>query len=157
MGKIKYRNKIDVLNKFFSLFSFNESGGCWVWNGSFGGSGYGNFYDPFHKKRTTTAHRYSYELLKGPIDEGLTIDHLCRNKKCINPEHLEQVSIRENLIRGTGFIAINVKKTHCPDGHPYDGRNLGVYKGLRHCKMCKRNRIAIWRQKKHDLNRAKAA
>ena len=94
-----------------------ESGGCWIWTGSrTPGGGYGTFH--VHrtggKYLTTTAHRVSYELFVGPIPEGLQIDHLCRERGCVNWRHMEVVTARENVLRGTGPIPAHAKKTACP-------------------------------------------
>lgn len=79
----------------------------------------------------------SYELTKGPVPEGLILDHLCRNPSCINPDHLEPVTYQVNVLRGIGPCAINATKTHCPQGHAYAGRNLFVnLKGERICRKC---------------------
>ena len=67
----------------------------------------------------------------------MQLDHLCRNRKCVNPEHLEQVTHLENQIRGIGFIAKNIRKTHCDRGHPLNGNNLRMYKTRRVCRECK--------------------
>lgn len=69
-------------------------------------------------------HVATYEEWVGPVASGLTIDHLCRVRDCCNPEHLEPVTHRENLLRGDTVSARNVAKTHCPQGHPYSGENL---------------------------------
>ncbi len=94
-------------------------------------------------------HRYTYERLVGPIPQGLVIDHLCRVRNCVNPAHLEPVTVRENLLRGDTFQARNAAKTTCPAGHEYD-RIEG--KGGRSCKTCAREHTRRWRAKqKHSL------
>ena len=120
--------------------------GCIEWTGGLNGVGYGQFYRgkkiPGTKSPGDTgkgyAHRWSYEHYVGPIPEGLHIDHLCRNRKCVNPEHLEPVTVRENLLRGIGPSAKHAKKTHCPAGHEYAGDNLYVHpvKRMRVCRAC---------------------
>ena len=127
--------------------------GCIEWTGGLNGVGYGQFY----RGRTSLdetgkgyAHRWSYEFFVGPIPEGMHLDHLCRNTKCVNPEHLEPVTIRENLMRGTGASARHAVKTHCPEGHPYSGDNLYQHptKGQRYCRACGRRRAQDKRDRK---------
>src|SRR5437762_12127596 len=87
--------------------------GCWIWVGLFANGrnqGYGRVY-------RTYAHRAIFKLLRGPIGPGLTLDHLCRMRWCVNPDHLAPVTNKENILRGMGFGAINARKTHCPRGH----------------------------------------
>ncbi|MDE1854509.1 MAG: HNH endonuclease [Thaumarchaeota archaeon] len=89
------------------------------------------------------AHRFSYQLLIGQIPAGLTLDHLCRNRGCVNPAHLQAVSNRENLLRGKGWSGLNSRKTHCPKGHPLSGDNLSprwLKKGRRVCLTCIREK-----------------
>ncbi len=126
--------------------------GCWLWMGATNGVGYGTFYvrptdGAFYvrpkcgRQRMTYAHRLSYELHKGPLPEGLTIDHLCRVRCCVNPGHLEAVTLRVNLLRGEGLPAKCAKKTHCPQGHPYDATNTHHHRnGSRQCRECGRRR-----------------
>ena len=108
---------------------------CWLWESVIDPTGYGKFYDG---KRNTYAHRYSYELSGKKIPDGFTIDHLCRNRACVNPNHLEAVTNRDNVLRGIGITAKNARKTHCNRGHSLDGENLWRDKiGRRICRMCK--------------------
>ena len=111
-----------------------DLGQCWVWLGATQNCGYGYFGRRVGGKcKNTLAHRHSYESFKGPIPAGLTIDHLCFNKRCVNPSHLEAVPNGVNNARGNSLSARNARKTHCPKGHPYDA----IYSsGGRRCKRC---------------------
>lgn len=127
----------------------DRSGDCWVWTAFRNAAGYGTFMSKSRNVggRTIQAHRWSYEHYIGPIPEGLTLDHLCRNKSCVNPDHLEPCSIGENTRRSpTTLPGANILKTHCPQGHPYSGDNLiiNVRRGLpnRRCATCKAARAA---------------
>jgi hypothetical protein len=91
------------------------------------------------------AHRVSYEFFREPIPEGLAIDHLCRVKNCVNPWHLEPVTMRENVLRGDTIPARHANLTHCPRGHAYDEANTRVHKGKRYCRACQRER---WHERK---------
>jgi hypothetical protein len=107
---------------------------CWIWTGGLYPNGYGQM--KCAKGKVTSAHRVSYLLFKGSIPEDLQIDHLCRNRRCVNPKHLEVVDCRTNLLRGNTIIAANVAKTHCPHGHQYaEKRNSS---GWRWCMECNR-------------------
>lgn len=108
--------------------------GCWQWTASIRSDGYGEVKFRGH---TRLVHHAAYELLVGPIpDDGLVFDHLCRNRACCNPEHLERVTQGENLARGHHA---NRAKTHCPQGHEYTPENTGrASGGARRCLTCKR-------------------
>lgn len=112
-----------------------DLGPCWLWVAAHNNVGYGTF---FLNPKNVLAHRYSYECENGPIDPALTIDHLCRTPLCIRASHLEAVSMRTNLLRGTGTSALNARKTHCPKGHPYNLLNTENRPGGRRCKECHR-------------------
>lgn len=113
--------------------------GCWVWVGARNPKGYGRV---FANGKMEQAHRVVYELLVGPIPVGLTLDHHCRLRCCVNPGHVEPVSNKENLRRGVGFPGENARKTHCPKGHTYTLENTAVVrvgiKTNRHCRTCLR-------------------
>lgn len=128
------------LERFWPKVERTET--CWLWQAKINNRGYGLFsYDG----RMQAAHRVAYELLVGPIPEGLDIDHLCAVRHCVNPAHLEPVTHRENLLRGSGFAAVNAAKTHCPYGHEYTPENTYTSPhpdGGRICRTCKRERDA---------------
>jgi len=110
--------------------------GCWIWKGSRSNRGYGLFSV---KRKTISTHRFSYMAFKGPIPEGMTIDHLCRKPSCVNPKHLEAVPQRENLLRSKKTQASkNISKTHCKRGHPLSLENVQLKNGHRICKECRK-------------------
>lgn len=112
----------------------DRSGNCWLWTGALDRHGYAAIKVD---KRRHLAHRLAYELFVGPIPNGLVIDHTCRVRHCVNPDHLEPVTNRENLLRGEGFAAKNTAKTHCPQRHPYDDANTIIRRGgRRRCRTC---------------------
>lgn len=119
--------------------------GCWDWVGTLS-QGYGRFY--VGARRTVMAHRWSYERHVGPVPDGLVLDHLCRNTRCVNPAHLEAVTQRVNTLRGQTLPALNLAKTHCPKGHEYRTRKSDRSSGVaRFCLVCHKERAALRRAK----------
>lgn len=118
-------------DRFWRRVNKATASGCWEWTGQ-EGHGYG-FIEV--DGRRILVHRFSYELLVGPIPAGLVIDHLCRNTRCVNPDHLEPVTSVENTMRGQTLAAINAAKTTCPNGHPLPEYVKG---GTRWCNVCRR-------------------
>lgn len=124
---------------------------CWEWSGSIDPAyGYGRLS---FGGRQWRAHRWVYEKLRGPIPAGLTLDHLCRNRTCVNPDHLEPVTNKVNVLRGVGITARRARQTDCVHGHPFDSANthLGQH-GERICRICRREghlrrRMAAQRRK----------
>lgn len=114
-----------------------DAAGCLIWQGMHDPDGYGRRNGANHPAGIK-AHRQVYWDEIGPIPDGLTIDHLCRNRSCVNPDHLEPVTMRENTMRGMGFSAVNARKTHCPKGHPYDEANTYYFGRNRQCRACRR-------------------
>ncbi len=115
---------------------------CWEWIGAANANGYGHFMERLGKM--TTPYRYSYERFIGPVPEGLTIDHLCRNRRCVNPEHLEAVTQGVNVLRSPlAAPAVNARKTHCDHGHQITEEHQ-VYrvvgKNGRICRECAKAR-----------------
>jgi hypothetical protein len=123
--------------RFMDKVSPEPNSGCWLWLGAVKNNGYGviGMGGKIHH-----AHRVSYEREHGPIPAGLSIDHLCRTRSCVNPQHLEAVSQGENVRRGEcGSVnaARQTAKAECPQGHPYSGNNLIINRaGARECRTC---------------------
>lgn len=132
------RAEIEADERVFAYAGMRESG-CWEWLGSRSG-GYGQITV---RRKNHRAHRLIYELLVGPIPAGKQLDHLCRNSACVNPEHLEPVTSRENTLRGVGVTAINKRRTHCHRGHPFTAENTYRRPEGRYCKACRRLRYTL--------------
>lgn len=127
--------EIDLAARLWGRVDRSAPNGCWEWLGACGGGGYGQINVDSKPRR---AHRVAYELLVGPIPAGLELDHLCRNPRCVNPDHLEPVTGRENLMRAAASQAAqNAAKTHCPQGHPYDMINTRFKRGRYPARVCR--------------------
>lgn len=129
---------VDLLDLIADRFGVSD--GCWIWTGYKNARGYGRVK---HGGRWHAAHRVLYELIEGPIPEGLELDHVrargCRSTSCVRPSHLEPVTSYENMIRGDGVGALNMRKTHCPSGHEYNKENTHITPtGRRVCRECHR-------------------
>ena len=137
----------DPIARFWSYVdkSSTEHPDGWLWTGEIESNGYGRIYVDGKRQG---AHRFAYELLVGPIPEGLTVDHQCHNRdagcrglcvhrRCVRPEHLILATYRENVLASRGLAAENARKTHCKQGHPFDEVNTYLPpSGRRVCRAC---------------------
>ena len=133
--------------RFYSKINYLPSG-CHQWTGALD-AGYGRFY---LRGKSHLAHRVAWELEHGTIPRSLQVDHLCRNRGCVNPDHLELVTLKENVLRGIGITATNKAKTHCRNGHELHGYNAYVTKrGSRQCRTCAVSRTQVWRATRSEV------
>lgn len=121
--------------------------GCWLWVGPDTGDGYGRCGKGTGRIYSASAHRRCYQMLIGDIPDGLCLDHLCRNRRCISPWHLEPVTLAENIRRG----AHAWERTHCPQGHEFTPENTRIYKGSKFCIECNREAGRRYRERKKAL------
>jgi len=135
----KKKNRRHPIERFLARVSITDTG-CWDW-----GRAYGSFK---YEGCSVPAHRFAYEFFVGPILEGLEIDHLCRNPRCVNPDHLEAVTHAVNLQRGlSGILG---RKRFCKRGHPLDERNTYIDpRRRRSCRKCGILRTTLWRKRKN--------
>lgn len=143
MIKIKLSDEASVRQ-----FVVIESNGCWRWLRSLTPDGYGRL-------GRGLAHRVVYELLVGKVTSGLELDHLCRNRACVNPQHLEPVTRRENILRGVSPTALNKRKQICKNGHPLDETNTYIRpNGDRGCRKCNTAAVAAYKGRQKQLRKA---
>lgn len=128
---------LSPVERFMSHMVVTEAG-CWQWTSPLDHQGYPHLY---YEGRTQRAHRVGYQLLVGPIPEGLTLDHLCRNRGCVNPEHLEPVTLKVNHERGA-----RAQQTHCKRGHEFTPEN--TYVSAKNCRTCRRCQADAIREKR---------
>jgi hypothetical protein len=137
--------RANTIESFWALVAKLPGDGCWVWQGHVSSNGYGKMG---YGGKAWYVHRLSYEIARGPIPLDLTIDHLCRNKRCVNPTHLETVPMLVNVARG------NPLKTHCKRGHALTAENLYANKhGIRVCRLCGIMRQRIWLRANREHSR----
>lgn len=136
-----------VMDRFMAKVSPEPNTGCWLWTAHLSQTGYGRFA---HEGKAKEAYRVSYEMFVGEVPTGLDLDHKCRVRSCVNPDHLEPVTRAVNVQRGNArFAGLRMlAKTHCPRGHEYSGDNLIQYRGSRYCKSCKHEQHRKWREGK---------
>lgn len=139
----------EIVNKqglFWSKVFQPSPYSCWEWEGGVIPDGYGLFRFEDHHQ---LVHRLAYRWLVGEVPNGLELDHLCRNRICVNPLHLEAVTHRINLLRGRSLAAQNARKIDCKRGHPLSGENLWTHNGQRLCRECRRAATRRWREARH--------
>ncbi len=143
-GSMKWR---PVLDRLLDFALPEPNSGCWLWMGRCSPKGYGQISGTDQMMRP--AHCVAYELFKGPIPEGTEIDHLCRVRCCVNPQHLEAVTHRENVLRIQ-------RPSHCPSGHLYDERNTRFFRSnarpgpARSCRACATANMRKWRARRRS-------
>lgn len=135
------RNK--AARRFNDSFAGDQNSGCWLWLGTLTRQGYGTIHIGSKKdgsRRTMLAHRFSYELNRGPIPDGMYLDHrVCRTKACVNANHLVVCTFAENMQQPDGAAYLHKIKTHCPRGHEFTESNIGHHAtGGRFCLTCAR-------------------
>ena len=124
-------------NRLLAKVRVDDSTNCWLWTAAKYPNGYGMFKGG--PRRPNCAHRISYEIFVGKIPNGKHLDHLCKIVTCVNPLHLEPVSIRENVMRSNAPTAVNARKVRCIRGHEFSNENTSYSKrGWRKCKACQR-------------------
>ena len=117
----------------------DASGPCWQWTGGRNSKGYGHCR--LDRETTFVAHRLAYLMLVGEIPDGMQLDHLCMNRACVNPDHVEVVDGRTNTLRGNAMSARYARRTHCGYGHPFDEENTRIWgKDGRRCATCQSQR-----------------
>ena len=140
-----------TVDRFWSYVAIlGQASGCWDWTGTIDRNGYGLIGESC-TRRMIRAHRFAYELLVGPIPDGMVTDHLCRNPSCVNPLHLEIVSPQENTRRGNGKSAIHARRDACSRGHRYADGEWNMRGSVRVCLACER----LVGKERRDRNRAK--
>src|SRR5215472_3057577 len=130
-----------MIDELFDRFIFPEpNSGCWIWMGFVNENGYGKVVRPSIRKSPIAAHRYAFEKVKGEIPSGLDLDHLCRVRCCVNPDHLEPVTRYVNNHRGLGpWGGKRRHPTRCPRGHIYNNVNAVITKkGCWSCRICQK-------------------
>lgn len=150
------RPPMPVEDRIKRAVTIDPDTGCWVWQRAKNREGYGRMSVPNSHRAgggVWFAHRVSYEVFVGPIPEGLVLDHLCRNRACVNPDHLEPVTHKTNLRRGETLQAANLLKTHCPYGHEFSPENTRIIPRGRRCIACERRRARESKARKREAGR----
>lgn len=142
---------MNVPQRFLDKIRVDEFG-CHVWTGALSEKGYALFQV---NRTTKKAHRWLWTQVRGPLPPGLELDHTCRNRACVNLDHLEPVSHRENVLRGATLAAANAQKTHCPNGHSYTTVVEGG-RTRRRCETCARKAKRAYKKRQREARLALA-
>lgn len=126
----------------FMRYVQKAASGCWEWTGRLQKNGYSTFYC---NGKIVRGHRWSYEHFIAPIPQGKEIDHLCRNRKCVNPAHLEPVTRKENRRRAM--------RSHCVNGHAFTPENIYMHDGKRYCREYRRIRVRAYQRRKANAKK----
>lgn len=138
-GELPARIPYDMTRAFWARVEKTET--CWLWRGGINADGYGQFQPS--RERNLRAHKFAWESEHGPTPDGMVLDHLCRTRACVRPEHIEAVTPRTNTLRGIGPAAINSRKTRCKNGHRFTPENTRITNnGRRTCWTCIRGKWA---------------
>lgn len=152
-GRFDVAPRLTGAARFWSKVDKNR--GCWIWQGVISTGGYGRYY---WQGRERQAHRIAYELLIGPIPEGLHIDHLCRTRACVDPSHMEPVTPGENVRRGEAPMIVRSRASHCQKGHEFTPENCRFTKlGYRKCRTCDNAAAARMQKARRQAKVASAA
>lgn len=139
---LKYYEKLHINSN-----TLKSPSGCWEWQGSRNHGGYARM--TFRGNSNTRVHRIMYEVFKGKIPYTIVINHKCRVRHCINPDHLELKTIGENVLMGETLPAKQLLRTHCPRGHEYNEENTYITKvGGRDCRPCGREQAREYRRRR---------
>ncbi|MGH2798334.1 MAG: HNH endonuclease signature motif containing protein [Thermoleophilaceae bacterium] len=141
--------------RFLDKIAVDPATGCWLWQARLDASGYGRFNRG--PGLSPLAHRYAYEQYVGPIPTGRQLDHLCRTRRCVNPQHLEVVTPIANVMRGESFSAVNAAKETCVNGHPFDLLNTSFRSdrpGTRECRECAREAKRAYKRRQREARQA---
>ena len=146
----------EIEARFWKHVSPEPNSGCWLWTASEDGRGYGQFA-PFgwrglHKQGSIKAYKFAYLFYRGSVPDGKELDHVCRNRLCVNPDHLEPVSHRENVLRGDSPSARQARQTHCKRGHEFTAENTWSGDEHRRCKTCDKVRMAAFHKARREAS-----
>lgn len=145
-----FSNKNTLQDRLWDKIQILDDGCCWPWTGAIKKStGYGDIY--IGNGKNGTAHRAFYKIEVDPNIDGLDVDHLCANRWCMNPGHLEAVPSRINTLRGNGPSAMNARKTHCKNGHELSKSNIYMINNERRCKTCNSIKWKAWYYKRKEM------
>lgn len=140
--QVGWISPVPLVDRLMARVEFDTAAGCWLWTGTLSHNGYARFKPSGQTSKPV--HRLTYELVCQAVPAGLQLDHKCRVRCCVNPEHLEPVTRLENIARGNAPHMVNARKTHCKHGHEFTPENTGRHakRGSRYCKTCLRAHAA---------------